>query len=166
MIILTQYPLIFDFLPVKLSDPATEDKGKISIYIIIGACGGVFCLLLIAICLIRSCKRRQKINRARVANGLPPDVAFPNPEKYEMSNRKEDIVRYEEVKISAIGIRYEELGIPNEAVHYEKLSTSNDGARYQAVGTSTFAGNDEEIGISNDAATYEEVGTPNKAMQQ
>ena len=57
---------------------------------------------------------------------MPADVAFPRPEKYELEDQKENIVRYEEVPISAHGIRYEGLGITNEAAYYEEEDISND----------------------------------------
>ncbi|XP_078371975.1 von Willebrand factor D and EGF domain-containing protein-like isoform X3 [Oculina patagonica] len=148
-------------------DSEEPTKPKISFAVIIGiSCGGVFLLALVTVCVIRHCQRRTNGNRTRVSDGMPAEVSFPKSEKYELEAKKEDIVRYEEVQISAIDTHYEELGISNEAVRYEKLGTSGEAARYVEVGNSTDAGQYDEIGISNDAAVYEEMGILNEAMQQ
>lgn len=74
---------------------------------------------------------------------MPGDVAFPRPEKYELEDRKEDVVHYEEVPISPIGVRYEGLGFSNEAAYCEEVDIWND------------AGQSEEIRISNDADNHD-----------
>lgn len=79
-------------------------------------------------------------------DGMPRDVAFPRPEKYELEDQKEDVVRFEEVPLSAIGVRYE---VTNKAAFYEEVDISND------------AGQSEEI--SNEFR-YDEKGIFNKAI--
>ena len=73
---------------------------------------------------------------------MPRDVSIPNPQKYELEDQKEVIVRFDEVPMAAVGVRYEGLGITNEV-----------------------AGQSEEMRISNDAVRYSEIGILNKAMQ-
>ena len=70
---------------------------------------------------------------------MPSEIAFPNPEKYELKEAqcKEEI------------ISYEEIGIWQDTVHYEKLHFSNGESRYQ------------EVGIPNDAADYQNIDKPN-----
>ena len=82
-------------------------------------------------------------------DGMPRDVAFPRPEKYELEGKKEDIVRFEEVPLSTVGVRYAGLGVTNKAVYYEEVDISND------------AGQSEEI--SNEVR-HDEKGILNKAI--
>jgi len=85
---------------------------------------------------------------------MPGDVPFPRPEKYELEDQKEDVFRYEEIPISAIGARYEGLGVANEAAHYEEIGDSNHANQFG------------ERGISNDDASYyDDIGILNEAMQ-
>jgi len=83
-------------------------------------------------------------------DGMPRDVAFPRPEKYELEDQNEDVVRFEEVPLSAIGVRYAGLGVTNKAAYYEEVDISND------------AGQSEEI--SNEFC-YDEKGIFNKAIE-
>jgi len=85
---------------------------------------------------------------------MPGDVPFPRPEKYELEDQNEDVVRYEEIPISAIGVRYEGLGVANEVAYYEEIGNSNN------------ANQSGERQISNDDAVYyDELGILNEAMQ-
>lgn len=147
----------FYFLLLSSSSSSSSWQAKEQQFpfkVVVGvSCGGLFILALITIFLVRRCQRRKKAKQRRYLDGMPGDVAFSRAEKYELEDQKEDIVRYEEVAISAIGVRYEGLGVTNEA------------ARYEEVGVSNGAGQSEEIGISNDAVRYDEIGILNKAMQ-
>lgn len=124
------------------SSAPTEQQFPFNIVIGI-SCGGIFILALIAIYLVRRSQRRKKAKQRRFLDGMPGDVAFPRPEKYELEDQKEDVAHYEEVPISPIGVRYEELGFSNEAAYCEEVDIWND------------AGQSEEIRISNDADNHD-----------
>ncbi|KAJ7351102.1 hypothetical protein OS493_036558 [Desmophyllum pertusum] len=77
---------------------------------------------------------KQRLKRRRVSDGIPTESSFTKAEKYELEDKKEDIVRYEEVEMSAIAARYEESGIrQNQSARYEKLDFSKDGAGHEAM---------------------------------
>lgn len=136
-------------------DPTSRDeKGKKSIYVIIGVCCGVFLLILVVVYMIRYCKRRLRHDSCHVTDRMPNDNSFPNNEKYELQNTKEDIVGCEEIAISSPGADYEEQNTkrkedhnPKENPHREKVGFPND------------AKNDQEIGITNEAVCRDEEGT-------
>ncbi|KAJ7383444.1 hypothetical protein OS493_028120 [Desmophyllum pertusum] len=94
----------------------------------------IFVVSLFAICLIRYYQKNKRLKRRRVSDGMPTESSFTKAEKYELEDKKEDIVRYEEVEMSAIAARYEESGIrQNQSACYEKLDFSKDGAGYEAM---------------------------------
>ena len=160
------YSNIFYFIFYYL-DPTTDDKQKVPYPVIIGvSCGGIFVLALLSIFLIRYCHRRKVVSRGRVSDGMPADVAFPKPEKYELqeTESKEDIVRYEEIAMWNDGVRYEGLGIVQDAARYEKLGFSSV-ATYQEVGTPNTANDYQEIGIPNSAGDYQEIGISDGALR-
>lgn len=135
-------------------DPTSRDEeGKKSIYVIIGVCCGVFLLILVVVYMIRYCKRRLRHDSCHVTDRMPNDNSFPNNEKYELQNTKEDIVGCEEIAISSPGADYEENTKrkedhnPKENPHREKVGFPND------------AKNDQEIGITNEAVCRDEEGT-------
>lgn len=149
-------------------EPTKEDKGKVPYPLIIGvSCGGIFVFAVLSIYLIRYCHRRKIVSRRRLSGVMPADVAFPNPEKYELqeTNSQEDIVRYEEIGIWKDTVCYEELAISQDAARYEKLDFAN-GATYQELGIPNVCGDYQEIGISNEALRYQETGFLKKAGQQ
>ena len=131
-----------------------------SIYIIIGICCGVFLLIIVAVCLIRSRHRRQRSHSRRVSDGMPSERSFSKDERYELQNRQEDIVRYEEIAISPLGAQYEELGTQNKEVRYEKLRDPNEAAYCKEGDISNDADDGQEIGISNEAVLRDEEGVP------
>ncbi|XP_078371962.1 von Willebrand factor D and EGF domain-containing protein-like isoform X7 [Oculina patagonica] len=147
-------------------DPTKEGKQKIPYPVIIGvSCGGVFVLALISICLIRYCHQRKVVTQRRVSDGMPSEMAFPKPEKYELqeTGSKEDIVRYEEIAMWNESARYEELGILQDSARYEKLGFSN--ATYQEAGIPNAAGDYQEIGIPNAAGDYQEIGISSDSLR-
>ena len=75
---------------------------------IIGVCCGVFLLILVVVYMIRYCKRRLRHDSCHVTDRKPNDNSFSNNEKYELQNKKEDIVGCEEIAISSPGADYEE----------------------------------------------------------
>lgn len=104
--------------------------------------------------MIRYCKRRLRHDSCHVTDRMPNDNSFPNNEKYELQNTKEDIVGCEEITISSPGADYEEQNTkrkedhnPKENPHREKVGFPND------------AKNDQEIGITNEAVCRDEEGT-------
>ncbi|PFX16669.1 Neurogenic locus notch-like protein 2 [Stylophora pistillata] len=128
------------------NDPTEDAKGELPYPLIIGAsCGGIFVILLISICLVRHCQREKRLDRRRISDGMPSEVAFPNQEKYELKDArsKEDIVSFEE------------LGLWKEAGDNEKF---HGGARYQEVGIANMATDDQDIGKSSDSGYHLETG--------
>ena len=60
------------------------------------------------------------MSRGRASDGMPAEVAFLNPEKYELqeTESKEDTVRSEEIPMWNDNVRNEELGIVQDAARY------------------------------------------------
>lgn len=79
-----------------------NEETKLPLGVVIGAsCGGGFVICLLTVYLIRRYKRRGTRSPRRVSDSMPAEVAFPNPEKYEMKDTTphEDIIRCEETGI-------------------------------------------------------------------
>ncbi|XP_022807283.1 von Willebrand factor D and EGF domain-containing protein-like isoform X1 [Stylophora pistillata] len=162
-------PLTVDPESLKImkdvEEPTKEDKVKVLYPIIIGvSCGGIFMLAVLSIYLIRHSHRRKMVGCRRNLCGMPTEVAFPNPEKYELqeTKSKEDIVRYEEIGMWNDDVGHDKSQVSQDAVGYEKLDLSY-GAIYQEPGTPNVGGDYQEVCISNDAPRYQETGFLKKA---
>lgn len=144
------------------------EESKVPLPLIIGvSCGGIFILAVLSVYLIRYCHRRKMLSRRRVSDVMPTEVAFPNPEKYELqeTESKEDIVRYEETSMWKNTASYEELAISQDAARYEKLPFAN-GATHQEVGISNVGRDSREIRISYDDLRLQEMGVLKKFEQK
>lgn len=112
------FPQLFCFPRLE---PTKEDKGKISIPLVIGvSCGGVFVLTLLAIFLVRYCQQRNKLKNGDSGDGMPTEVAFPRPDKYELQEMelKEEYVLYGKAGFSSEPVPTQEVGIQNAAADY------------------------------------------------
>lgn len=121
---------------------------KIPYPLIIGAsCGVIFALALVSLCLVRHYRRQKRLHCQRVLNGMPAEVPFPKPEKYELkkAQSKENTVSHEE------------LGIWKDSSNFEKLHFSKGGALNQEVGIVNTASDYQEIGKLNDHGHYQEI---------
>ena len=78
---------------------------------------------------------------------MPAEIAFPNPEKYQLQETasREDIVRYEETSMWTDPARYEKLAF-------------SDGSTYHEVGIPNVAADNQEIRISYDDLRLQEMG--------
>ena len=147
------------------------EESKVPLPLIIGVSfGGIFILAVLSVYLIRyyhRCHRRKMRSRRRVLDVMPTEVAFPNPEKYELqeTESKEDIVRYEETSMWKNTASYEELAISQDAARYEKLPFAN-GATHQEVGISNAGRDSREIRISYDDLRLQEMGVLKKFEQK
>lgn len=97
-------PPVLNFFSFSLpsSEPKEDDETNVHFSVVIGAsCGGVFVLCLLAIFVIRQCKRHGKRRGRHASDVMPAEVAFPNAQKYEMeeTKSKEDLVYFEECNI-------------------------------------------------------------------
>ena len=89
--------------------------------LIIGvSCGGALVLTLFAIFLVRYCQQRIKLKKRDSGDGMPTEVAFPSPDKYELQEieLKEECVLYEESGFSGEPVPTQEEGIHNAAADY------------------------------------------------
>ncbi|PFX18968.1 Neurogenic locus Notch protein [Stylophora pistillata] len=139
---------------VDKKDQTSDEEGKKTIYIIIGVCCGVFLLILVVVYLIRYRKRQVRHYSSLVSDGMPDDHSFSNDEKYELQNKKEDIVGCEEIAISSPGTHNEEHNTQRKEECIPKENPYRKG-----VGLPDDAKSDQEIGITNKAVCCDEEGT-------
>jgi len=101
----------------EVEEPRKEDKKRIPFPLVIGfSCGGVFVLTLLAIFLVRYCQQRNVENR-NFGDGMPAEVAFPRPDKYELQGMelKEACLLHEKSGLPGEPATTQELGIQNAA---------------------------------------------------
>ena len=84
------------------------------------SCGGVFILILLAIFLVRYCQQRNKVKNRDHGDGMPTEVSFPRPDKYELQGMelKEECVLYEKSGLPGEPVPTQEVGIQNAAADF------------------------------------------------
>ncbi|PFX12900.1 von Willebrand factor D and EGF domain-containing protein [Stylophora pistillata] len=135
----------------RCEDPTENVKEKLPYPLIIGtSCGVIFAIAVVSICLIRHCQRQKRLDRRFLSNGMPAEVSFPDPEKYEL----------QEAQSKENNVTYEELSTWKDCGYYERLHFSNGGGRCQEIGIANMASDSKEISTRNinDCGHYQEIG--------
>ena len=84
------------------------------------SCGGVFVVTILAICLVRRCQQRGKLKNRISGDGMPTEVPFPRPDKYELQGMevKEDCALFENSGLPGEPVPTREVGIQNAAADH------------------------------------------------